>query len=139
MLGIIRLALDRTGVSHTTGSPEAWMQDLPTSALSRLELICKVTSGHHVLLPHSDYLAQWMGSEPTGFFICIILLQNHSIPSSRLIRWFGGIPGWLSSLVPAFCPGHDPGPRIESRVRLPAWSLLLPLLSLPLSLCVSHE
>ena len=42
-----------------------------------------------------------------------------------------GIPGWLSSLAPAFDPGHDPG-----HVGLPAWRLLLSLLvSLPL--CVS--
>ena len=33
-----------------------------------------------------------------------------------------------------------PRPRIESHVRLPAWSLLFPLpVSLPLSLSVSHE
>ena len=32
------------------------------------------------------------------------------------------------------------GSRIKSRIGLPAWSLLLPLpVSLPLSLCVSHE
>ena len=67
------------------------------------------------------------------------------------------IPGWLSGLVPAFGPGHDPGvlgsgPMSGSRhgasshVGFPAWSLLLPLpVSLPLSLslslcvCVSHE
>ena len=44
-----------------------------------------------------------------------------------------------------FSPGPDPGdPGIESHVRLPAWSLLLPLpvslppsLSLSLSLCLS--
>ena len=30
--------------------------------------------------------------------------------------------------------------RIESHIRFPAWSLLLPLpMSLPLSICVSHE
>ena len=33
-----------------------------------------------------------------------------------------------------------PSPRIESRIGLPAWSLLRPLpVSLPLSLSVSHE
>ena len=51
----------------------------------------------------------------------------------------GGIPGWLRGLVPVFSPGRDPGdPGIESRVGLPAWSLLLPLpVSLPLSLSLS--
>ena len=40
---------------------------------------------------------------------------------------------------PACSLGHDPwGPGIESHIRLPTWSLRLPLReSLPLSLCVS--
>ena len=39
----------------------------------------------------------------------------------------------------AFSPEPDPRDP-ESQVRLPAWSLLLPLpVSLPLSLCVSHK
>ena len=47
-----------------------------------------------------------------------------------------GQPGWLSGLVPPSAQGGRP--RIESHVRLPAWSLLLPLpVSLFLSLCVS--
>ena len=50
-----------------------------------------------------------------------------------------GIPGWLSGLAPAFGPGRGSwSPRIESRVGLLAWSLLLPLpVALPLSLSMS--
>ena len=41
----------------------------------------------------------------------------------------------VEQLPPA--QGVTPGPGIESRIRLPAWSLLLPLsVSLPLSLCM---
>ena len=50
-----------------------------------------------------------------------------------------GLPGWFSSLVPPFGPGHDPGVPGSSPMSgsLPAWSLLLLLpVSLPLSLCV---
>ena len=51
-----------------------------------------------------------------------------------------GVPGWLSGWLPAFGPRPDPGVPDESHIGLPAWSLLLPLsLSLPPSLCVSHE
>lgn len=74
----IRLALDRPGVSHTAGSPEAWMWSLTTSALSGWELIFKVTSECHVFLPSSDRSARWLGTAPAGFFICIVW-QNHSI------------------------------------------------------------
>ena len=46
----------------------------------------------------------------------------------------------LSSLVPAFGPGRDPGVPGQVPHRLLVWSLLLPLpVSLPLSPCVSHE
>ena len=49
-----------------------------------------------------------------------------------------GQPGWLSSLAPPSAQGVILGPGIESHVRLPAWSLLLPLpVSLPLSLSLS--
>ena len=45
-----------------------------------------------------------------------------------------GIPGWLSGLAQA----RSWGPGIESRVGLPAWSLLLPPpVSLPLFLYMS--
>ena len=46
-----------------------------------------------------------------------------------------GIPGCLSSLVPAFGPGLGTGvPGSSPGIGLPAWSLLLPL---PVSLCLS--
>ena len=46
-------------------------------------------------------------------------------------------PGWLSGWAPAFSLQRDPGvPGFGSHIRLPPWSLLLPL---PMSLCVSHE
>ena len=53
----------------------------------------------------------------------------------------GGIPEWLSGLVPALGSGCDPGNyRIESHIRLPAWNLLLPLpVSLPLSLSLMNN
>ena len=54
------------------------------------------------------------------------------------ISW-GGIPGWLSGGAPAFGPGRDAGvtgSSPESRIGLPAGSLLLPLpVSLLLFLC----
>ena len=59
---------------------------------------------------------------------CMLVTSNKY--TSKLQK--EGVPGWLSGLVPASGPGHDPW--IESCIRLPAWSLLL---SLPLS--VSHE
>ena len=66
-------------------------------------------------------------------------LRNNKNPG------FLGIPGWLSGLAPAFgprAPSWSPG--IEFRIRLPAWSRLLPLpvsllllLLLSLSVCLS--
>ena len=56
----------------------------------------------------------------------------------------GGIPGWLSGLVPAFCPGHDPGNpglsptsqsrRTESSCKEPASPSTCVFASLSLSL-----
>lgn len=54
------------------------MWGLTTSALSGRELIFKVTSECHVFLPSSDRSARWLGTAPTGFFICIVW-QNHSV------------------------------------------------------------
>ena len=49
-----------------------------------------------------------------------------------------GMPGWLSGWASAISFRRDLG--IESHIGLLAGSLLLPLpMSLPLSLCVSHE
>ena len=46
-----------------------------------------------------------------------------------------GTPGWFSGWAAAFGSGCDPGPGIESHIRLPARSLLLSLpVSLPLCL-----
>ena len=55
----------------------------------------------------------------------------------REIDILGSLGGSAVECLPSG-PGCDPSLRIESHVRLPAWSLLLPLpVSLPLS--VSHE
>ena len=47
-----------------------------------------------------------------------------------------GTPGWLSSWTSAFSSGLYPGPGIESHIRLPVRSLLLPPLSMSLPLFV---
>ena len=78
------------------------------------------------------------------FNVTRLLLTWENIPNMFLNKKRQGIPGWLSDLAPAFGPGCHPGVpgsslRIQSRIGLPAWILLLPLLvSLPLSLSVSH-
>ena len=54
----------------------------------------------------------------------------------------GGSPGGSAVEHLPLAQGVTPGPGIESHVRLPAWSLLLPLpVSLPLflSLCAYHK
>ena len=52
-----------------------------------------------------------------------------------------GIPGWLSSLVPAFGPGHDPGVQGSSSTSDSCMESASPstCVSACLSLCVSHE
>ena len=51
-----------------------------------------------------------------------------------------GTPGWLSGWVCLWLRAWSRSPGIKSHIGLPAWSLLLFLpMSLPLSLCVSHE
>ena len=69
------------------------------------------------------------------------LLQGSLVYSWTAIRKFTlGQPRWLSGLAPPAAQGVTLETRIESHIRLLAWSLLLPLpVSLPLSLCVSHE
>ena len=63
-------------------------------------------------------------------------LRSQPEPKSRV----GGIPGWLSGLVPTFGSGRSWSVRIESHIGLPAWSPLLPPpVSLPLSLYVYHK
>ena len=76
----------------------------------------------HVILPLHDQIS-------LSSYLCDLTEKDDLL----------GAPGWLSGLAPAFGPGHDSwSPRIESRVGLPAWSLLLPLpVSLPLSFSVS--
>ena len=72
---------------------------------------------------------------PSPTFLPLVIIYLFSIVKSlflgsRVAQWF----------MATFSPGRDPGVGIESHVRLPAWSRLLPLLvSLPLSfsLCVS--
>ena len=59
-----------------------------------------------------------------AFMICQVkrLLRKNKTNNKSV---YTGMPGWL---------------RIESHIGLPAWSLLLSLpMSLPLSVCVSHE
>ena len=69
--------------------------------------------------------------------ICICLTKISRLRLQMRKVW--GIPGWLGSLAPAFSPGRDPGvPGSSPTIRVPAWSLLLPLpVSLPLSLSLS--
>ena len=51
-----------------------------------------------------------------------------------------GQPGWLSGLVPPSAQGLILETGIESHIRLPAWSLLLPLpVSLPLSVSLTNK
>ena len=67
--------------------------------------------------------------------ISYILNIYESLGHKNHIR---GQPGWLSGLVPPSAQGVILETGIESHVRLPAWSLLLPLpVSLPLSLYLS--
>ena len=61
-------------------------------------------------------------------------------------KHFYGQPGWLSSFALPSAQGVILETWIESRIRLPAWSLLFPLLASPsacvsasFSLRVSHE
>ena len=58
-----------------------------------------------------------------------------------LLKFFiGGIPGWLSALVPAFCPGRDPGvPGSSPTTGFLHGACFSLHLCLCLSLCVSHE
>ena len=72
--------------------------------------------------------------EPRGFSPYRLILLEHWDPC-------GG--GRCSGVErPPSAQGVTPGSRIESRVGLPTWSLLLPLpgcLYLSVCLCVSHE
>ncbi|CAK7320259.1 hypothetical protein VULLAG_LOCUS22521 [Vulpes lagopus] len=62
-----------------------------------------------------------------------------SIKSSSEVFFQGHVGGSVAEHLP-LAQSVIPGPGIESHIRLPAGSLLLPLpMSLPLSVCVSHE
>ena len=90
---------------------------------------------HLLLLPLSVF------SLPPPWFLLLFSEKLVSAFNSLLWRleiWHWGMPGWLSGWASAFGSRHDPG--IETYIGLPAWSLLLLLpVSLPISLCVSHE
>ena len=63
-------------------------------------------------------------------------------PHNRIYKAIKNAVDWAARVAQrfsiAFSPGPDPGDRIEFHIRLPAWSLLLPLtMSLRLSLSVS--
>ena len=57
----------------------------------------------------------------------------------KIITSLGHLGGSVVEHLP-LAQGVIPGSGMEAYVGLPAWSLLLPLpVSLPLSVCVSHE
>ena len=64
------------------------------------------------------------------------LFKEYIVLSSKNVTV--GIPGWLSSLGPAFRPGHDPGDLGSSPCRKPASpsACVSASLSLSLSLCL---
>ena len=64
--------------------------------------------------------------------------HTQGIKITSIYYWNAWVAQWLS--VCLWLRAWSQGPGIESHIRLPTWSLLLPLLmSLPLSFSVFHE
>ena len=79
------------------------------------------------LEPLKDKQVLWTQSVPGAVLGCGGRAVNKTVIS-------GGIPGWLSGLVPAFGPGHDPGVPGSSPT---SGSLHRACFSLCLCLCLS--
>ena len=89
----------------------------------------KVVQGAHSLVggkinkPMATVQSEPQGKGPSSM---VLGEREGFLEKAGIEKRRGGQPGWISGLVPAFSLGCDPRVlRIESHIRLPAWSLLL--------------
>ena len=100
-----------------------------------------------LIVEEAVFLCMWVwvcsgtDTHAQGYMETVYFPQFCSEPVTALKNTKHGIPGWLSGLAPAFCPGCDPG--------VPEWSptsgslheacFSLCLCSAFVCVCVSHE